>query len=169
MRLTYFVLFGVDTCSCQSIDNCELRVSGVEFGCSTRHSALATRHSNCPVIIPRGPHPIPFRIRKLSPSWPMVLVSQGTGRVGSRRAFSFPQPSLVSAATADCGLRLRNRAARVPRWVRHAACLLGSARTSRFRDETREGWGKVMDDDVAAWEQAAIIGFGPVLTLRSYF
>ena len=44
------------------------------------------------VAIPRGPHPIPFRIRKLSPSGPMVLIPQGIGRVGRCQPFSFPLP-----------------------------------------------------------------------------
>ncbi len=41
------------------------------------------------MTILEGPHPIPFRIRSLSPPRPMVLIPQGIGRVGSRRAFSF--------------------------------------------------------------------------------
>ena len=50
-------------------------------------TALTTYSSYCLVVIPRGKHPIPFRIRKLSPSGPMVLIPQGIGRVGSRRAY----------------------------------------------------------------------------------
>ena len=34
------------------------------------------------VAIPRGSHPIPFRIRSLSPSGPMVVIPQGIVRVG---------------------------------------------------------------------------------------
>ena len=34
------------------------------------------------VTIPRGSHPIPFRIRSLSPSGPMVVIPQGIVRVG---------------------------------------------------------------------------------------
>ena|GEM_PF-2438674 len=41
----------------------------------------------CPVALPEGKHPFPFRTRKLSPLRPMVLSSQGDGRVGRCRAF----------------------------------------------------------------------------------
>ena len=34
------------------------------------------------VAMPRGSHPIPFRIRSLSPSGPMVVIPQGIVRVG---------------------------------------------------------------------------------------
>lgn len=39
------------------------------------------------MLIPEGSHPFPFRIRKLSPPGPMVLYSQGYGRVGRRPLF----------------------------------------------------------------------------------
>ena len=39
----------------------------------------------CPVTIAEGPHPFPFRTRKLSPPAPMVLPFGG--RVGRCRAF----------------------------------------------------------------------------------
>ncbi len=38
-----------------------------------------------PVALARGKHLFPFRTEKLSPSAPMVLGSQGPGRVGRRR------------------------------------------------------------------------------------
>ena len=42
---------------------------------------------NFPVAIARGKHLFPFRTEQLSPSAPMVLGSQGPGRVGRRRFF----------------------------------------------------------------------------------
>src|SRR5690242_12374482 len=41
-----------------------------------------------PVALARGKHLFPFRTEKLSPSAPMVLGSQGPGRVGRRRFLS---------------------------------------------------------------------------------
>ncbi len=41
-----------------------------------------------PVALARGKHLFPFRTEQLSPSAPMVLGSQGPGRVGRRRFFS---------------------------------------------------------------------------------
>ena len=38
-----------------------------------------------PVLLAEGPHPFPFRIRKLSPPALMVLAGQLAGRVGQRR------------------------------------------------------------------------------------
>ena len=38
-----------------------------------------------PVAMARGKHLFPFRTEQLSPSAPMVLGSQGPGRVGRRR------------------------------------------------------------------------------------
>ena len=40
-----------------------------------------------PVALARGKHLFPFRTEQLSPSAPMVLGSQGPGRVGRRRFF----------------------------------------------------------------------------------
>src|SRR4030088_2427305 len=40
-----------------------------------------------PVALARGKHLFPFRTEPLSPSAPMVLGSQGPGRVGRRRFF----------------------------------------------------------------------------------
>src|SRR4051794_35977306 len=47
---------------------------------------------NFSVVIARGPHLFPFRTEQLSPSAPMVLGSQGPGRVGRRR-FNLGRPS----------------------------------------------------------------------------
>ena len=44
------------------------------------------------VVIARGPHLFPFRTEQLSPSAPMVLGSQGPGRVGRRRFNLGPPP-----------------------------------------------------------------------------
>src|SRR3712207_3497086 len=41
-----------------------------------------------PVVIAWGKHLFPFRTEQLSPTAPMVLGSQGPGRVGRRRSFS---------------------------------------------------------------------------------
>ena len=49
-----------------------------------------------PVAMARGKHLFPFRTEQLSPSAPMVLGSQGPGRVGRRRFFL--GPGLVDAA-----------------------------------------------------------------------
>src|ERR1039457_3660455 len=43
--------------------------------------------SPLPVAMARGKHLFPFRTEQLSPSAPMVLGSQGPGRVGRRRFF----------------------------------------------------------------------------------
>jgi hypothetical protein len=43
-----------------------------------------------PVALARGKHLFPFRTEKLSPSAPMVLGSQGPGRVGRRRFLKVP-------------------------------------------------------------------------------
>src|SRR5947199_8958477 len=40
-----------------------------------------------PVALARGKHLFPFRTEQLSPSAPLVLGSQGPGRVGRRRFF----------------------------------------------------------------------------------
>src|SRR5205814_7786151 len=64
-----------------------------------------------PVALARGKHLFPFRTEQLSPSAPMVLGSQGPGRVGRRRSFS------------------RQRAA-------FGAARVGYARPGRSRSET---------------------------------
>jgi hypothetical protein len=45
-----------------------------------------------PVALARGKHLFPFRTEKLSPSAPMVLGSQGPGRVGRRRFLNAHEP-----------------------------------------------------------------------------
>ena len=62
------------------------------------------------VAMPRGSHPIPFRIRSLSPSGPMVVIPQGIVRVGRRQPlfsktaarkelpFSFSVPQLSDSS-----------------------------------------------------------------------
>src|SRR5688572_19910697 len=53
--------------------------------CAVFKAPLRRRLSRFPVVMARGKHLFPFRTEQLSPSAPMVLVSQGTGRVGRRR------------------------------------------------------------------------------------
>ena len=48
----------------------------------TREGGVSHRF---PVVMARGKHLFPFRTEQLSPSAPMVLGSQGPGRVGRRR------------------------------------------------------------------------------------
>jgi hypothetical protein len=50
-----------------------------------------------PVALARGKHLFPFRTEKLSPSAPMVLGSQGPGRVGRRRFLYAHEPPLGAA------------------------------------------------------------------------
>ena len=45
-----------------------------------------------PVVIARGKHLFPFRTEQLSPAAPMVLGSQGPGRVGRRRSLYKEEP-----------------------------------------------------------------------------
>src|SRR5437764_5044967 len=54
-----------------------------------------------PVAMARGKHLFPFRTEPLSPSAPMVLGSQGPGRVGRRRFFLAALAALVTV----CGRR----------------------------------------------------------------
>ena len=53
--------------------------------CAVLKARLRRRLSPFPVVMARGKHLFPFRTEQLSPSAPMVLVSQGPGRVGRRR------------------------------------------------------------------------------------
>ena len=46
-----------------------------------------------PVALARGKHLFPFRTEQLSPSAPMVLGSQGPGRVGRRRFSTWGRPA----------------------------------------------------------------------------
>ncbi len=69
-----------------------------------------------PVATARGKHLFPFRTEQLSPSAPMVLGSQGPGRVGRRRFFL--------QSSVDLALRTsRPRAARTRLWTLRARCL----------------------------------------------
>ena len=54
------------------------------------------RSQRFPVAMARGKHLFPFRTEQLSPSAPMVLGSQGPGRVGRRRFF--PNPLALAQA-----------------------------------------------------------------------
>src|SRR4051812_12684556 len=63
-----------------------------------------------PVAIARGKHLFPFRTEQLSPAAPMVLGSQGPGRVGRRRFFMTSRPRGGSfALTRRGGRRIRPR------------------------------------------------------------
>ena len=53
-----------------------------------------------PVALARGKHLFPFRTEQLSPSAPMVLGSQGPGRVGRRRSFSLAMRALAAGPVA---------------------------------------------------------------------
>lgn len=52
-----------------------------------RFSSSTERLANLRWRIAKGRHLFPFRTEQLSPTAPMVLVSQGTGRVGRRWFF----------------------------------------------------------------------------------
>lgn len=43
-----------------------------------------------PVALPEGPHPFPYRTRKLSPPRPMILLPRGSGKVGRCRVSKGP-------------------------------------------------------------------------------
>ena len=58
-----------------------------------------------PVAIAWGKHLFPFRTEQLSPTAPMVLGSQGPGRVGRRRFFDHEPP--LGAARRRCGSGLK--------------------------------------------------------------
>ena len=60
------------------------------FWCSFQGPRRALASHRFPVALARGKHLFPFRTEKLSPSAPMVLGSQGPGRVGRRRFLSNP-------------------------------------------------------------------------------
>ncbi len=67
-----------------------------------------------PVALARGKHLFPFRTEKLSPSAPMVLGSQGPGRVGRRRFLRHTREPPTRAARGR-SLRSRYAASRPPR------------------------------------------------------
>ena len=58
-----------------------------------------------PVAMARGKHLFPFRTEPLSPSAPMVLGSQGPGRVGRRRFFLISTPLRPPDARGRCRAR----------------------------------------------------------------
>src|SRR5918999_5919548 len=70
-----------------------------EGGAARRRAARSHQIS---VVIARGRHLFPFRTEQLRPSAPMVLGSQGPGRVGRRR-FELEGPSPRGAALLRCG------------------------------------------------------------------
>src|SRR4051795_1358776 len=63
-----------------------------------------------PVALARGKHLFPFRTEKLSLSAPMVLGSQGPGRVGRRRLISTKGSSVRAALRRSGGAYSRRRA-----------------------------------------------------------
>lgn len=67
------------------------------------HSADET-HPGLSVATAEGPHPTPFRTRKLSPPAPMVMSWQRGVRVGRRRRFSSPVDSPAESAGVFCFL-----------------------------------------------------------------
>ncbi len=86
-----------------------------------------------PVALARGKHLFPFRTEKLSPSAPMVLGSQGPGRVGRRR-FIYAHEPPQGAARGVVG-SLQNQAHPVLRGLRRPR----PARNIRARSLRREG------------------------------
>ena len=60
--------------------------------------------SNWLVTIPRGSHPIPFRIRSLSPSGPMVVIPQGIVRVGRCQPIFLQAVLLISKKVVPAAL-----------------------------------------------------------------
>jgi hypothetical protein len=62
-----------------------------------------------PVALARGKHLFPFRTEKLSPSAPMVLGSQGPGRVGRRRFFRYVDRLRAVHRSLSPGMTLQMR------------------------------------------------------------
>ena len=73
-------------------------------GFALQFSRAAGGLSQFPVAMARGKHLFPFRTEKLSPSAPMVLGSQGPGRVGRRRFTSSHEPSRGAARRISAAL-----------------------------------------------------------------
>src|ERR687895_710916 len=73
-----------------------------EGGAARRRAARSHQIS---VVIARGRHLFPFRTEQLSPSAPMVLGSQGPGRVGRRR-FDLGRPTGRPFPLEEAGLPL---------------------------------------------------------------
>ena len=59
----------------------------VHWRCAVLKAREGAGLDQFPVAMARGKHLFPFRTEQLSPSAPMVLGSQGPGRVGRRRFF----------------------------------------------------------------------------------
>ena len=59
----------------------------VHWHCAVLKAREGAGLDRFPVAMARGKHLFPFRTEQLSPSAPMVLGSQGPGRVGRRRFF----------------------------------------------------------------------------------
>ena len=81
-----------------------------------RRGAPSATSFRFPVALPEGPHPFPFRTRKLSPPGPMVLRWQRRGRVGRcRGSFEMrgPAPPIADSQPAKAGRLLRSRDAQV--------------------------------------------------------
>src|SRR5215213_8723821 len=68
-----------------------------------------------PVAIAWGKHLFPFRTEQLSPTAPMVLGSQGPGRVGRRRFFDREPPRGRLVIVVDRPERHSDRPARAAR------------------------------------------------------
>jgi hypothetical protein len=95
------------------------------------------------VVIARGLHLFPFRTEQLSLSAPMVLGSQGPGRVGRRR--SSQQPDVMSAPPLGWAARLtlaRSWRGRSATGHTHN-CARGATAPGRRRDPPRNArrWG----------------------------
>ena len=87
-----------------------------------------------PVAIAWGKHLFPFRTEQLSPTAPMVLGSQGPGRVGRRRFLDHEPPTgrlvCVSAAAPAAAARHERQRRRARGWWRsrsRSAALVGDA------------------------------------------
>ena len=87
-----------------------------------------------PVALARGRHLFPFRTEQLSPSAPMVLGSQGPGRVGRRRFF---MKHRTRAALGRLVVVLPQHACAWTAIARHAPSTYG-------RRRTLDGWAGVL-------------------------
>ena len=81
---------------------CLSRLGQTGTGCAVLKGPEGEVSRLFPVALARGKHLFPFRTEQLSPSAPMVLGSQGPGRVGRRRFFhtraAFGRPVVVPQA-----------------------------------------------------------------------
>src|SRR5437763_15720656 len=69
-------------------------------GCAVLKDRGGVVSHRFPVAMARGKHLFPFRTEQLSPSAPMVLGSQGPGRVGRRR-FVIQRPRSTSSGAVS--------------------------------------------------------------------